>query len=109
VRICERNNSVDTKVSEEGGGGGVPAVASEIPLQPVEVHSGADIHPAAQAGSHARASGGALKQSVTLWKVHAAAGLVAGPETLWRGVHIGAGLLVGSVASQGTHAGAVCS
>ncbi|KAK4818645.1 hypothetical protein QYF61_016616 [Mycteria americana] len=44
VRICERNNSADTKVSEEGGEGGAPRVTAEIPLQPMEVHSGADIH-----------------------------------------------------------------
>jgi len=57
VRICERNNSVDTKVSEEGRGGGASGAKAEIPLQPVEqtmvsqavplqpmeVHSGADI------------------------------------------------------------------
>ncbi|KAK4806933.1 hypothetical protein QYF61_027300 [Mycteria americana] len=35
VRICERNNRADTKVSEEGGGGGVPGARAEIPLQPV--------------------------------------------------------------------------
>ncbi|GAB0204015.1 AN1-type zinc finger protein 5-like [Grus japonensis] len=48
----------DTKVSEEGGGGGVPGAGAEIPLQPVEktmvrqavpmqpmeVDGGADIH-----------------------------------------------------------------
>uniref|UniRef100_A0A8B9RV42 M3K1 kinase n=1 Tax=Accipiter nisus TaxID=211598 RepID=A0A8B9RV42_9AVES len=58
VRICERNNSAATKVSEEGGGGGAPGAGAEIPLQPVvktmgmqavplqamEVHGGADIH-----------------------------------------------------------------
>ena len=58
VRRCERNNSADTKVSEEGGGGGAPGATAEIPLQPVvksmvrqavplqpmEVHGGADIH-----------------------------------------------------------------
>ena len=58
VRICERNKSADTKVSEEGGGGGAPGVGAQIPLQPMEktmvrqavslqpmeVHSGADIH-----------------------------------------------------------------
>ena len=58
LRICERNNSADTKVSEEGGGGGAPGAGAEIPLQPVgktmvrqavplqpmEVHGGADIH-----------------------------------------------------------------
>ncbi|GAB0183115.1 epimerase family protein SDR39U1 [Grus japonensis] len=58
VRRCERNNSADTKVSEEGGGEGAPGAGAEIPLQPVEktvvrqavplqhmeVNGGADIH-----------------------------------------------------------------
>ena len=58
MRICERNNSADTKVSEEGRGGGASGTGAEIPLQPVvktmvrqavplqpmEVHGGADIH-----------------------------------------------------------------
>jgi len=51
VRICERNNSADTKVSEEGGGGGAPGARAEktmvrqaVPLQPIDVHSGADVH-----------------------------------------------------------------
>jgi len=56
VRVCERNNSADTKVGEEGGAGRAPG--AEIPLQPMEkamvrqavllqpmeVHGGADIH-----------------------------------------------------------------
>ncbi|GAB0183375.1 hypothetical protein GRJ2_000802800 [Grus japonensis] len=59
VRRCERNNSADTKVCEEGGAGGAPGARAEIPLQqpmgknlvrqavplqPMEVHSGADTH-----------------------------------------------------------------
>ncbi|GAB0181460.1 acid sphingomyelinase-like phosphodiesterase 3b [Grus japonensis] len=36
VRRCERNNSADTKVSAEGGGGGAPDARAEIPLQPME-------------------------------------------------------------------------
>ncbi|GAB0209697.1 potassium/sodium hyperpolarization-activated cyclic nucleotide-gated channel 1 [Grus japonensis] len=36
MRICERNNSAGTKVSEEGGIGGAPGARAEIPLQPVE-------------------------------------------------------------------------
>jgi len=58
VRICQRNNSADTKVSEEVGGGGAPGAGAEIPLQPMEqpmvmqavplqpmeVHGGADLH-----------------------------------------------------------------
>jgi len=60
VRRCERNNSSDTKVSEEGGVGrrfrnvgaeSLPLqlmmktmVRQAVPLQPMEVHNGADIH-----------------------------------------------------------------
>ena len=58
VRTCKRNNPADTKASEEGGGGDAPGTGAEIPLQPMvktmvrqavplqpmEVHSGADIH-----------------------------------------------------------------
>ena len=32
VRKCERNNCADTKVSEEGGGGGAPGARAEIPM-----------------------------------------------------------------------------
>jgi len=61
VRQYERNNSADTKVSEEGGAGGGGArdagaeslplqlvmktvVRQTVPLQSMEVHGGADIH-----------------------------------------------------------------
>jgi len=58
VRLYERNNSADTKVSDEAGGGGAPGTGAELPLQPMEkttvrqavplqpteVHCGADIH-----------------------------------------------------------------
>jgi len=44
VRKCERNNSADTKFSEEGGGGGAPGAGEEISLQSMEVHGGADTH-----------------------------------------------------------------
>jgi len=36
VRICESNNSADTKVSEGGGGRGAPGTGAEVPLQPME-------------------------------------------------------------------------
>jgi len=36
VRICERNNSANIKVSEEGGRGSAPDAGAGIPLQPVE-------------------------------------------------------------------------
>jgi len=56
VRICERNNYADTRVSEEGREGGSSDAGEEIPLQsvektivrqtvplqPMEVNSGAD-------------------------------------------------------------------
>ncbi|KAK4824540.1 hypothetical protein QYF61_016144 [Mycteria americana] len=58
VRKCERNNPADTNISEGGRGGCAPGTRAEIPLQPVEKimvtevvllqpvedHSGADIH-----------------------------------------------------------------
>ncbi|GAB0179150.1 acid sphingomyelinase-like phosphodiesterase 3b [Grus japonensis] len=71
VRICERNSPTGTQVSAEGGGGGAPGTEPEIPLQPlektmvrqavllqpVEVHGGAEIPPAALGGPHAGADG----------------------------------------------------
>jgi len=86
VRACERNKSADTKISE-GGGGGPPGTRAEILLQPVvktmvkhvvslqpmEVHSGGDIYPAARGGPHTRA-GACLKEAVTLWRACATAG-----------------------------------
>ena len=35
MRLCERNNSADSKVREEGGREGAPGAKAEIPLQPV--------------------------------------------------------------------------
>ena len=65
VRKCERKGPADTKVSEEGGGGGAPGAGAEIStlqpvvktmvmqivlLQPMEDHGGAAIHTAAHGG-----------------------------------------------------------
>jgi len=59
VRLCERNNSADIKVSEEGGEGGPPdagvdtfplqivmktMVRQAVLLQPMGVHSGVNIN-----------------------------------------------------------------
>ena len=54
MRICEKNNHADTKVSEGAGGGAgaeIPLqpmvktmVRQAVPLQPMDVHGGADTH-----------------------------------------------------------------
>ena len=58
VRIYERNSPADPQVSAEGRGGGAPGAGAEVPLQPTvktmvrqavplqprEVHGGADLH-----------------------------------------------------------------
>ena len=58
MTIRERHSCADTKVSEKEGAGGAPGAGAEIPLQPMEktmvrqagplqpmeVHGGADIH-----------------------------------------------------------------
>ena len=74
VRICERNSPADTNVSEKGEGGGAPGtgevqpvvktvVTQVVSLQSMEVHSGANIHPAACEGLHTGAGGCALKEA----------------------------------------------
>ena len=82
-----RDNSADTKVSEEGGGGGAPGARVEIllqavvktmvrqavPLQPMEVHGGADIHLQPMEDPIPRA-GGCPKDAVTLGEARAGAG-----------------------------------
>ncbi|KAJ7417633.1 protein pxr1-like [Willisornis vidua] len=39
VKMCERNCSADTKVSEERGGGGAPGTRAEIALQPMRMNT----------------------------------------------------------------------
>ena len=52
MRICERNNSADTKASAEGGGEGAPGAGAEFPLQPMEKIMGeAGCPPAAHGGA----------------------------------------------------------
>ncbi|TRZ08095.1 hypothetical protein HGM15179_019014 [Zosterops borbonicus] len=71
VRLCERSNSADTKVSEEGGRGCAAGTEAEIPLQPMvktivmqvvsllpmDIHGGAEVYSAARGGLHDRARG----------------------------------------------------
>jgi len=88
VRLCERNNSADTKVTEERKGGGAPDARAEsvplqlmmktmvrqvVPLQPMKVHGGADIHLQPVEATHAGA-GGCLQEAVTPWGLRAGAG-----------------------------------
>jgi len=85
ARTHERNNSVDTKVREEGGAGGAPGAGAEMsPLQPMEqtmVRQAVPLQPMVEQistcslwkGPHARAGGG-LNEDVTLGEAHAAAG-----------------------------------
>ena len=123
VRICERNNSGDTKVSEEGEGRGAPGTGAEIPLQPVvktmvrqavppAAHGRprwSRYPPAARGGPHAGA-GGCPKDAVTPWEARAGAGSWQNLRTrgpMERGAHAEARLLAGLVTPWGTHAGAV--
>ncbi|PKU33945.1 protein pxr1-like [Limosa lapponica baueri] len=88
--MCESNNSAETKVSEEGRGGGDPGSIAEIalqpmvktmvrqavPWQPMEVHGGADTH---LQPMEAHGAGGCLKESVTPVGSLSWSKLLAGP------------------------------
>ena len=123
VRICERKNSADTKVNEEGGGVDALGAGAEIPLQqplmktmvrqavplqPMEVHGGADVH--LQPGEDPMPEQGDARRR--LWPrgkptLEQDPGRSCGPVE--RGAHAGAGFLAGLVTPWGTHAGAVCA
>ncbi|OPJ89134.1 hypothetical protein AV530_016360 [Patagioenas fasciata monilis] len=122
VRICASNNSADSKVSE-GGRGGTPGTRAEIPLQPMvktmgrqavplqpmEVQSGADIHlqpiedPMPEQMDAPK--GGCDPMESLCWSR-----LLAGPvNPVERGAHAGTSFLAGLVTPWVTHAEAVCS
>ncbi|GAB0203441.1 hypothetical protein GRJ2_002809700 [Grus japonensis] len=108
VRRCERNNFADTKVSEEGEGGGAPGTGAEIPLQPVvkAMVRQAFIHPSnvliallyfdskpmedPKPEQVEAPEGGCDPVGSPCWSK-----LLAGPVE--RGAHTGAGLLAGLV------------
>ncbi|PKU45835.1 hypothetical protein llap_3836 [Limosa lapponica baueri] len=106
VIICERNNSV----SEEGGGRGALGTKAEIPLSPVvktlgtqvvalqsmKDCGGADIHPVAHAGLHAKAGSCALKEAAVCGKL-VLEQVPGRTYNLWRGAHRKASFLAGSV------------
>lgn len=75
VRVCERNNCIDTKVSEEGGGS-APGTRAGIPLQSMEDTPCWGTLLAGNCGTLAR-------------QVHAKVSLLAGIVTLW-GTYTGA-------------------
>jgi len=115
----------DTKVSEEGGGeGGARDTGAEslplqlviktmvrqvFPLQPMQVHSGADLHLQHMEGtphqSRWMAKGGC--DPVGSPVLRQAPARTCGPVE--RGAHAGAGLLAGLATLWRTHAGAACS
>ena len=114
ARTCERNNSADSKVSEEGEGRGAPGTGAEIPLQPVvkilvtqvvplqpmEDLSGTDRYTVVHGGWHIRASKHALKEAAA----HGKTMTEQNPGRscrLWRGAHAGTGFLIGVVAHEG--------
>jgi len=85
--INNSNNSTDTKLSEEGGGGRAPGARADIPLQHVEedhgeagcssaAHGGPQRsrYPLADCGGPHVGAGGCPKQAVTLWRTHSGAG-----------------------------------
>jgi len=82
----ERGELCRLKISEGGGGGTsgaraetplLPvektAVRQAVPLQPMEVHSGANTHPEAHGGPRT-GIGRCLKEAVTPWGAHTGAG-----------------------------------
>lgn len=122
MRKCKTISSTDTRVIEEGGRGGAPCARAlvslqalvktmgmqVVPLKPMEVHSGANIHAAAQGGPHSGAVGYALEEGAAHGKLM----LEMAPGrnfSLWRGAHAGAGFLAGLVFLWENHAGEDCS
>ncbi|GAB0184744.1 hypothetical protein GRJ2_000939700 [Grus japonensis] len=115
VRRCERNNSADTKVSAEGGGGRAPGTGAEIPLQPVEktmVRQAVPLQPMKDDGRadiHLQPVEDPTLEQVDaqrrLWP-HGKPTLEQAPDRtcglVERGAHAGAGLLAGLVTSWGT-------
>jgi len=96
MRPRERNNSADTNVSEEGGGGGAPGTRAEIPLQLMmktivrqavplqfmEVQGGADIQLQSMEDPHRSRwmpEGGCDLMGSLCWSR-----ILAGPVALWR-------------------------
>lgn len=83
MRICERNSADKFSGEREE----VLQPAEQISLQPMEVHSGAEIHLQPLKGDGIRA-GGCLEEAMALWEVRTS---LSGP--MEGGAHAGAGLV----------------
>lgn len=57
-----KNSSGDIKVRQERGGRGIPGAGAEIPLQPLEDHTGADNYTAVHGRRHVETGGHFLKK-----------------------------------------------
>jgi len=87
MRVCERNNCTDTKVSEEAGGAAAPGTGAEIPLQPMEktmeADGAADLHPQPMENPKPEQvnapEGGCDPSGSPRWSR-----LLAGPADLWK-------------------------
>jgi len=86
-----------------------PVVRQAVPLQPMEVHGGADLHLQPREGT----------PRWSRWMPEGGCDLTERPRyeqapartcgRVERGAHAGAGLLTGLVTPWGTHTGAACS
>jgi len=110
VRICERNNSADTRVSAEGGGGGAAGAGAEILLQRVEKAMVRQAVPCSPWKSTVEQINTCSPgRTLCLKEAHAGAGSWEVLCPMERGAQARAGLLAGLVTLWRTHTGAACS
>ena len=119
---CERNNPVDTQVSEEGGKGGAPGTRAEIPLQPLEQtiekliiplqpvdgYSGADVCTASPDRTPCHTRWRCPEGSCSLWRARAGAGSWQEPWPVETS-RCRSGISVRNFSLWGTLTGEVCS
>ncbi|KAJ7397452.1 suppression of tumorigenicity 5 protein isoform x4 [Pitangus sulphuratus] len=107
VMICESNNSADTKVSAEVEGGGAPCAGAEIPLQPMRKTTLRQAVPLQPTEDPMPKQVGVSEGDCDPIGHLQWSRLRAGPVE--RGIHAGAGLLVGLETQGQTNAEAVRS
>lgn len=69
----------DIKGSGDGGERSAPGARARIPIQPIEIHSGAEIHLVSHGGLHIRA-GSCPKEAMTPWKALSGTGFQQHPS-----------------------------